>query len=296
MMPFTSIDIWIFAISVTAALACALPGGILVLRGNALMTDAISHAILPGIAIAFIITGLRNSLPMFLGAVFAAVLLSIALEYLHKVTRSDAGALLGILFSIFFSLGLLLMARGASDVDLDPSCVLFGALELTPLLSVSVLGLSMPPAFLQLFILACVHIVIFFVFKKEISLFIFDPLFAKMQGIPVNLIRYILIADIAITNVALFEIAGSIMTIALFVIPAATAQLFTKRLLTFFLATIGFGIIAMISGFMLSIGIPLLTNLSDTSIAGGASVTAFIILIFALLIQHHLKTRNTVFK
>lgn len=285
MTVFTTIDAWILATSILAAITCALPGGILVLRGNALMTDAISHAILPGIAIAFLVTGVRNSIPMFVGAVLVAVLLSVLLEYLRTAIKTDPSALLGILFSVFFSLGLFLIVNGADKVDLDPSCVLFGALELTPLLSTSLFGFSAPPAFLQLFVLCLSHIVLFLIFKKEISLFIFDPLFARMQGIPVGTIRYILIADIAITNVAMFEIAGSIMTIALFVIPAATAQLFARRLTGFFLATIGFGILAMTSGFILSIGIPTLTKLSDTSIAGGASTTAFIVLLCSLWIS-----------
>ncbi len=284
-MIFTSIDAWILGISIFAAIAAALPGGILVLRKNALMSDAISHAILPGLAIAFIITNSRNSIIMFIGAVIVAVLLVLLLEYLQKTLRTEANALLGILFSIFFSIGLLLMVQGADNVDLDPSCVLFGALELTPLISISIFGLSIPPAFIQLFVLSIIHLVVFVFFKKEISLFIFDPLYARMQGIPVRTIRYLLIIDIAITNVALFEIAGSIITIALFVIPAATAQLFSKNITVFFLVTTAFGVTAMISGFLISIALPALASLPNTSIAGGAATTGFIILLFSMMIK-----------
>ena len=132
-MTWYSIDTWIVVVGALAAVACALLGNFLVLRKMSMMGDAISHAVLPGLAVAFLVTGARASLAMFLGAAIVGVLTAVFTRWISRFGKVDEGASMGIVFTTLFALGLLLIVQGADHVDLDPGCVLYGAIELTPL-------------------------------------------------------------------------------------------------------------------------------------------------------------------
>ena len=145
-------DGWIVAIAATCAAACALPGCFLVLRRMSLMGDAISHAVLPGIAIGFLLTGARSNWIMFIGAIVAGFLTAFLSQWLKRFGKVDEGAAMGVVFTTLFATGLLLIVRGADSVELDPGCVLYGALELAPLDLVTIPllgGLEVPRAFLM---------------------------------------------------------------------------------------------------------------------------------------------------
>jgi manganese/zinc/iron transport system permease protein len=132
-MEWFSLDTWIVVVGVLAAVSCALLGNFLVLRQMSMMGDAISHAVLPGLAIAFLITQARTSWLMFLGAAVIGVLTAVFTQWISRFGKVDRGASMGIVFTTLFALGLLLIVQAADSVDLDPSCVLYGAIELTPL-------------------------------------------------------------------------------------------------------------------------------------------------------------------
>ncbi|MDX2115977.1 MAG: metal ABC transporter permease [Planctomycetota bacterium] len=236
---FISIDAPALLTAVAASVACGLLGSFLVLRRVSLMGDAISHAVLPGLVLAFLLTGTRAPLPMFLGAAAAAGLSVFLIELVRRLGRMESGAAMGVVFSVFFALGVLLIERAAArQVDLDPDCVLNGMLEtifwLPPqrweeLLTWSALA-DLPR---QLWVaggmaaLTCLFIAAFF---KELRLSSFDPGLSSALGFRAGALNAALMAFVAAATVASFEAVGSILVIAMLICPAATARLLTDRL------------------------------------------------------------------
>src|SRR5690606_27474694 len=119
-MEWLAFDSWIVAVGALCAVACALPGCFLLLRRMSMMGDAISHAVLPGLAIAFIATGSRASVWMFVGAAAVGALTAVFTQWISDWGKVDRGASMGIVFTTLFAIGLLLIVRAADHVDLDP--------------------------------------------------------------------------------------------------------------------------------------------------------------------------------
>ena len=234
-MTWYIIDTWIVLIGILAAVACALLGNFLVLRKMSMMGDAISHAVLPGLAIAFLITGARASLTMFIGAAVVGILTALFTQWLSRFGKVDEGASMGIVFTTLFAVGLLLIVQAADHVDLDASCVLYGAIELTPLDVVwrpELFGsvLQVPRSALVLCAVCAVNLLFVVLFFKELRIASFDSELATTMGINANLMHYMLMTLVAITTVAAFEAVGSIIVIAMLIVPAATAHLLTDQL------------------------------------------------------------------
>jgi len=283
-----SYDIWIFLIGALCAAACALPGSFLLLRRMSLMSDAISHAVLPGLALAFIFTGQRTSSIMFIGAVLAGLLTAALTQWIHKKGRMEEGASMGIVFTSLFALGLLLIAQGAHHVELDADCVLFGSLELTPLDTIketSLLGMTiaLPRAAVVLGVVLLVNIGIILLFFKELRITTFDPDLALSLGYNPAIMHYMLMTMVAVTAVAAFEVVGSIIVIALFIVPPATASLVTRRLSRFLFASVAFGILAVLLGHPLSIWLPGVLGYNGTSSAGMMGLLTGVIFLVAFL-------------
>lgn len=230
-----SVDTWIVVVGALCAVACALPGCFLVLRRMSMMGDAISHAVLPGLAIAFIITESRASLPMFLGAAAIGILTAVFTQWISAYGRVDRGASMGIVFTTLFALGLILIVQAADHVDLDPQCVLFGAIELTPLdvvweVQIFSVWFEVPRAAVVLVLVLTLNIFLLVLFFKEFAISSFDPDLASSLGISSSFFHYLLMAMVAVTTVAAFEAVGSILVIAMLIVPPATAHLLTDRL------------------------------------------------------------------
>ena len=167
-MIWTQLDTWIVITGILSALACALPGCFLVLRKMSMMGDAISHAVLPGLAIAFLLTHSRDSLPMFIGAAGVGVLTAVFIDWVNRMGRVEESAAMGVVFTTLFALGLILIVQGADHVDLDPGCVLYGAVELVPLDTVDVAGFQIPRAVLKLSGMLVVNILFISLLFKEL--------------------------------------------------------------------------------------------------------------------------------
>lgn len=259
-----------------AATSCAILGVFLVLRKDALLGDAISHAILPGLAFAFLITESRATIPMFLGAAVFGVLTAFMAQYITNNSRIDRNAALGIVFTNLFALGIIVLRLAADHVDLDPGCVLYGLLELTPIDTMMVFGFEIPRAVVILSFALLLNIVFVTLFFKELVITSFDPQHAQALGIKTALIHYMLMTAVAVTSVAAFESVGSILVVALFIVPAATARLLTDKLsLTFVIAVIA----ALLSS---SLGYYAADTLS-TSVAGTITVVAGMLLALAVI-------------
>ncbi len=270
-----AIDGWIIAVSALAAVACAIPGSFLVVRNTSMLADAISHAVLPGIAVGFLFSGTRDPLWMFLGAAAAGVLVAVLSRALTRVGRMDSGAALGIVFTTMFAVGLILIVQVADKVDLDPSCVLYGSVELAPLDSVSIAGWSLPRAAIVLGGVCLANIIAAALLWKSMLVTAFDPALALTLGQRPRLIETIVLGMAAATCVAAFESVGSILVVAMMIVPAATARLWSERLAGVMVGAALTGVAASILGhWVAASGAPLvLPGGRDASTAGAVAAT-----------------------
>jgi manganese/zinc/iron transport system permease protein len=271
-------DLWVIATGSVCAAACGVLGCFLLLRRLALLGDAVSHAVLPGLALAFIVTGTRDVLPMLAGALVAALLTAALSEVLPRVVKVGSDAAMGIVFSGLFALGVILIEYGGRNVDLDPGCVLYGLIELVPFDTVRVAGLEMPRAFATLAVIGLIDLVLVVVFYKELKLAAFDPQLAGAMGFNAALIHYGLITAIAGTVVASFEAVGSILVITMLIAPGATAQLLTDRMSRMLVIAALVGVASAVGGYWLSVAF-------NTSTAGMMSVAAGAIFGVALIVS-----------
>ena len=276
-------DTWIVIVGSLCAVACALPGCILVLRRMSMMGDAISHAVLPGLAIAFIITGSRASFTMFLGAAVVGVLTAIFTQWVNSFGKVDQGASMGIVFTTLFALGLILIVRGADYVDLDPGCVLYGSVELVPLDTITIYGFEAPRAALILLAVLILNIVLLTLMFKEFRVSAFDPGLAATVGVPPMLMHYLLMTIVAITTVAAFEVVGSIIVIAMLIVPPATAYLLTSRLGWMFVISSLIAIASAVLGHIGALTVPLWFGFTSTSTSGMMAVAAGMLFLLAWL-------------
>ena len=225
-MTWTPIDSWIVLTGALVALACAIPGTWLVLMRNSLFGDAISHAVLPGLAIAFIATGSREPWAMLAGAIAAGAVTSVLSYWIERHGRLETGAALGVVFCSLFALGLILIRVAADRVDLDPDCVLYGTLETAVLQS----GSEIPRVTWQAGLMLLVNGALTLLFWKELRLAAFDPALAEALGLRPQWFRQGVGIATAVTAVAAFEAVGSILVIAMLVVPAVAAGLWFRTL------------------------------------------------------------------
>ncbi len=286
-MNWLPLDSWIVVVGILTAVACALPGCFLFLRQMSMMGDAISHAVLPGLAVAFLITGSRASVGMFIGAALVGLLTALFTQWISKFGNVDRGAAMGVVFTSLFALGLLLIVRAADHVDLDPGCVLYGAIELTPLdqvtLAAGPLVIDVPRAAITLSAVAVLNLAFILVFYKELKLSAFDPSLATTLGFNATLMHYLLMAIVAITTVAAFEAVGSIIVIAMLIVPAATAHLLTDRLPAMILLAAVLAALSAIAGHVSALVLPPLLGFTSTSTSGMMAVVAGVIFLVTAL-------------
>ena len=273
-MEWTFLDTWIVIVGMLGAMACALLGNYLVLRRMSMMGDAISHAVLPGLAIAFLISGSRESLPMLIGAILIGVLTTLFIHGIDRLSGLDRGASMGVVFTTLFALGLILIRQAADHVDLDPGCVLYGAIELTPLDTYLLLGWEIPRAAFTNGAMLLINLFFVILFYKELKITSFDPALATTIGINANIMQYSLMTLVAATTIAAFESVGSILVIAMLIVPAATAHLLTDRLGLMLLVSLIFAAVSALLGHISAITVPKFFGFEDTSTAGMMAFTA----------------------
>ncbi|MGH2535731.1 MAG: metal ABC transporter permease [Thermomicrobiales bacterium] len=259
-MTSTQIDIQLIAV-VTAA-ACALPGVFLVLRRMAMMSDAISHAILLGIVAAFFVVEDLASPLLIVGAAAMGVITVTLVELLFRTGRVKEDAATGLVFPLLFSLGVILISRFAGDVHLDTDAVLLGEIAFAPFDRFVVADWDLGPQGLVLMSAILVLNALFILcFYKELKLATFDAGLAAALGFAPGLLHYALMTSVSVTAVGAFEVVGSILVVALMIGPAATAYLLTDRLPTMIGLSMGIGAAAAILGYWLA-------HWLDASIAG----------------------------
>lgn len=268
------VDGWIILAGALCAVGAALLGNFLVLRRMSLMGDAISHAVLPGLAAAFLLTGQRQGVVMFLGAASVGVLTVLLTELARHYGRVDEGASIGVVFTFLFAVGLLMIVQAADRVDLDPGCVLYGALETTVLDQVNIFGLWVPRVIVTLSLVVVANSIFVVGLYRQLKVSTFDPQLAASQGVPVRLLHYVLAAFVAITAVASFESVGNILVVAMFVVPPITAWIITDRLSVMIVLSVCFAIACAVTGHISAITIPTWFGYGSTNTAGMMAVAA----------------------
>jgi len=270
-----SADFWIMLTGALAGGACALVGTFLVLRRMSMLGDAISHAVLPGITIAFLLSGSRSSIPMILGAAAFGVLTSFLVETLHRRGRLQQDASIGVTFTWLFAIGVIMISRFAGQVDLDQDCVLYGEIAFVPLDTIAVAGMEIPEAVLTLGGIFIANLLFVFIARKELAITSFDPALATSLGISATLWHYSLMGMVSLTTVGAFWSVGAILVVAMLIVPAATAWLLTDRLGVMLGMAVGLATVASVLGYGLA-------TLIDGSIAGGIAVVSGVIFALAL--------------
>lgn len=215
---------------ILSSLPCAWLGCFLMLRKLSLMGDAISHAVLPGVVVAALLTGQLIGWPIMIGAVVVGLMTAFLTRGLSQLGHVPDDAGMGVVFTSLFAIGVLLISQFASRVDLDPGCVLYGLIEFIPLQTVSWHGWEIPRDFFSL--VPCVLLTGLFLilFWKELVLASFDPELSSAIGFSADLIHYLLMALVAVVCVSAFEAVGSVLVVAMMIVPPATAHLLTDRL------------------------------------------------------------------
>lgn len=269
-------DFWIILTGSLVAASCGILGCFLILRKMALIGDAISHSVLPGIAIAFLISGSRDSFLMLLGAAVFGLITVFLIQLLQRGgLQGDAS--IGIVFTALFAIGVILISRNASNIDLDLDCVLFGEIAYVQWDTLILNGYDMGPAAVWmlggtlLVVLAAVGL-----FYKQFKLCAFDPALAAAVGIPVALFHYLLMGLVSLSTVASFESVGAILVVGMLIVPASTAYLLTDRLSTMLVYSVILGVLCSAGGYYAAKWI-------DTSIAGSMITVAGILFLLAFI-------------
>jgi ABC-type Mn2+/Zn2+ transport system permease subunit/Mn-dependent DtxR family transcriptional regulator len=245
--PFTrsSLDVYwpILAEGALVAVALGLIGCFLVVRGMSLLGDALSHSVLPGIVVGFLIGGSLHSPWILIGATAVGLGAAVLVQAVQRQSRIKEDASLGIVFTALFALGVVMINVYAGQADLDPGCVLYGNIEN--------FIIDRDPIWLMAAIL-CAIVIGLFLFYRPLLVSTFDPGLAVSLGIPATFIHYALMAVLSLTIVASFEAVGAILAVALLVLPGATARLWTDRMPPMLLFAAGHGIVSTVFGYWLS--------------------------------------------
>lgn len=282
-----SSTIWIVLMGFFVTTACGLIGNYLILRRMALVGDAISHSVLPGLAVAFLVANSRSSTAMFIGALAAGVLTTVIIEVIHKKSRVKQDAAIGIAFTSLFAVGVILVSLYASKVDLDQECVLYGEIAFIPLEDSVKVGDFLPrelresagvwgtmggvtlgpaPA-VRMAIVTLLTAILIVVFYKELLVSSFDSGLASSIGVNATFVHYALMSWLSVVVVSAFESVGAILVIAMLILPGATASMLSHRL------PVIMGLTVVNAAISSSLGLHLATWL-DCSTAGAMVVVA----------------------
>ncbi|WP_418638155.1 metal ABC transporter permease [Winogradskyella sp.] len=271
----SSAQLEIQLIASLVAIACAIPGTFLVLRKMAMISDAISHSILPGIVVGFFITQDLNSPLLILLAALTGIITVVLVEYIQKTGLVKEDTAIGLVFPAMFSIGVILIAKNANDVHLDVDAVLLGELAFAPFDRLLIAGTDVGPKSLWVVgTILLITITLLILFFKELKISTFDKGLAASLGFSPAIIHYGLMSVSSITTVGAFDAVGAILVVALMIAPAAAAYLLTTDLKKMLALAIGFGIFSAIFGYWVA-------HWLDASIAG--SITTVLGLVFLLV-------------
>lgn len=247
--------------------ACGLLGPFLILRRVALLGDAVSHAVLPGIVLVFLIAGTRAPLPVVVGAAAFAILCVLAIDALRGTGLVGADAAIALVFPALFALGVLGVQRWADDLHLDLDSTIYGEIAFAPFRTWDVLGVEVARSIVVLGFVVLFNLAFVLLLWKELKATSFDEGFARVAGLSPDWIARLLLVAVAITAVSAFESVGAILVVTLLIVPAATAYLLCDRLAEMVVVAVAVGWVAAVAGWVAA-------DTLDASVGGGMGLAA----------------------
>jgi len=246
-----------------------LIGCFLVVRGMSLLGDALSHAVLPGIVIGFLLGDSLHSPWILIGASAVGLGAAVLVQAVQEHSRVKEDASLGIVFTTLFALGVVMINQFASGTDLDPGCVLYGNIEYL------VVPPNPWPFILPMAVIATLVIVGLIISYRRLLLCTFDPGLAVSLGISASLVHYGLMSALSVATVASFESVGAILAVALLVMPGATARLWTDRMPIMLLLAVAHALLSTVLGYWISSPLGPLRAFEGTNAAGAICTAGF---------------------
>jgi len=276
------IEFWVIFTGLLVGITCGIAGVFLILRKMSMIADAISHTVLFGIVMAFIVTQTLNGFWLLIGAAVAGILTAYLVQLLHS-SGIQEDASIGVVFTSLFATGVLLITLFASNVHLDVEHVLMGEIAFVPWDQWTFISITMPKAVWMLLLVLFINIGFLLLFFKEMKLATFDAVYAASIGVPIIFLHYVFMTSISFTTVAAFDSVGAILVVAMLIGPAATANLISKTIKQMFLWSMFYGGASAIIGYYLA-------KLWDTSIAGMMATAVgilFVVTVFAQKFVNH---------
>ncbi|BDU39710.1 metal ABC transporter permease [Vibrio nigripulchritudo] len=288
-----SFELGIIMLAVLTAVNCSLSGVFLVLRKKSMMSDAVSHAILPGIVIGLLFTRSLESPFLIVGAALMGMVIVFVTEYLENTRLLKGDASLGLIFPALFAIGVILVSLEFSNVHLDEHIILVGDINFAAFFQLEINGVSIGPSYMYVLLAVLLLNVAFItVFYKEMKISTFDPSLAYSLGFKPRLINYMFMFLVSITITSAFYVAGSILTIALMIAPAASAFLLTKRLFPMLLVSTLIAASTAIGGFYTAYALDAATSGAMATFCGVFFVFVFLFSPYQGIIAKQIRHRR----
>ncbi len=253
--------------AVLIALACSLCGVFLVLRRMAMMADAITHSVLPGIVAAYVLAHGPNLAAGLIGSALAGLLTAFLVQALSKTKRLKEDAAIGLVFPTLFAIGVYVITRSFSNLHIDTDSVLYGELAMVPFDRLMVGGQDWGPKAMWIGgVLLAINALVLGALWKEMKLSTFDPELTETLGYSTGFLHYLLMVLVAITAVGAFSAVGAVLAVALIVIPAAASLLIFRRLGAVLVGALVLGGLGSVLGYQSA-------HVWDVSISGMIAVT-----------------------
>lgn len=264
-------------LAVITALACSLPGVFIVLRRNSMLVDAISHAVLPGIVVGYFFTRDIDSPWLIIGAAIAGLLVVLGSEWLSRTGLLAGDSPQGLIFPALFSIGVMMISLNFANIHLDVHAVLVGDLNLAAWDHFHVGGVSIGPSYLYVMLgVLVLNISFLSLLYPSLKLTTFDTEFASTIGIRTGMLNAAFMFLVSVTVTAAFYAVGAILVVALVIVPAATAYLLSRRLVTMIALSAVIAVGGALGGFFVAYALNAATSAGMAVFYGALFVIAVI--------------------
>jgi ABC-type Mn2+/Zn2+ transport system permease subunit len=271
--------LWTIAVGIATNASCAILGCYLVLRRMSLLGDAISHAVLPGIVLGYFYSHSIVGWPIFLGAVAVGMLTAAITQGISSLGRVSEDASMGVVFTSLFALGVVLInALDMKNAHIDADCLLYGDIDFVSTDVTTIAGWSVPRTMLTLGPTLLVVVLFVTLLWKELKIVAFDPALAAAMGFRVAIVHYLLMGMVAGVSVASFKAVGSILVVAMLIVPAAAAAQMTDRLKWMIAWAVAIGAVSAIFGYLTALA-------TDTNVAGMMAAAAGVQFVLAVFVS-----------
>lgn len=280
----SSIDIWL--VLLVCGLACSVIGSILIVNRMALIADAMSHSVLLGIVIVYLILGQVNNFIMLLGASLFGLLSIFFIEKLSdtkNLTKADTS---GIIYPLFFSIAVILINIFAKNVHIDTDMIIMGEVVFSSLDTINLFGIKIARSFFSNAFSLSLNLIYVIVFNRQIKLTAFDKEQAKLFGVNVKWIMTMLLFLTAFTSVSAFNSVGAILVISMLIVPSATALLFSKELNKMMVSSGVITVFNVTMGYILAI----MFNVSISAMV--ASINGIVFLLVLIYLRRNFKWQS----